>query len=196
MTLSSVKRSDSTDLDVPNTNKATTGQLLRLIKLWHQLSKDQRDIDFRKAAWAREFRAYYPTDEKFFRGCVDELGLTRYQSEELLLQARVSGIVRDLPTWNQLGGFREIRSVVALPAKEQVHVLEIAKTTGRAVRTLVKERIPQAPPAPLTATPLKTAEVKRNNDVALLAEFIAGRRPMNGEIATLVRMYVPDWKPK
>ncbi len=196
--LNSAKRSDSVSVDVPNTNRTMTGQLLRLIKAWHALNNSQQDLDFKKAAWAREFRAYYPTEEQFFRGCVDELGLTRYQSEDLLLRARTGDAVKDVSTWNRLGGFREIRSVVALPPKEQIIVLEIAKSTGRAVRTLVKERLPPPAPIQVTPAPMKAADKKQISDAAAFAQFIAdnvSRLPkMTAEFETRLRMYVPGMR--
>lgn len=169
-----------------------TEKLIALTKQWQKLEADQRDLDFRKAEWARHARGCFQDDRRFIVWCKSDLGVTEAAAQDLALRARAAGVVPDAKTWTKLGGFGQIRAVEALSKREQINVLEAAKSTGRAVRTLVRERHPEMF-AEATALPARVT--KQMSDVETLARFIADhsdRLPkLPSDVAVLVGMYVP-----
>jgi len=167
-------------------------KLIALAKQWSNLQKEQRDLDFRKAEWARKARGCFQDDRRFIAWCKSDLAISDAAAQDLCLRARAAGIVPDAKTWTKLGGFGQIRAVESLPKREQVHVLEAAKSTGRAVRSLVRERHPE-----MFENATRTPEITRRQmtDIELLSQFIAKhidalpRLPSDVEV--IVRMYVP-----
>jgi hypothetical protein len=110
------------------------------------------------------------TTAAFIAWCKSDLGITEAASQDLALRARAAGVVPDAKTWTRLGGFGQIRAVESLPKREQVNILEAAKSTGRAVRSLVRERHPEMFEA---ATQLPERTKTQMRDVEVLARFIA-----------------------
>lgn len=172
-------------------------KLLNLVKQWNKLEAEQKDLDFRKAQWAREARGCFQDDRRFITWCKSDIGLTDAKAQDLCLLARAGGVVTDPKVWIKLGGSREIRAVEPLTKREQVAVLEAAKTSGRAVRTIAKERHPELFSAvpKNDVTPLKKRQM---SDIETLARFIADhahRLPkLPGDVAVIVRMYAPAVK--
>ena len=170
-----------------------TEKLISLTKQWRRLEDDQRDLDFRKAEWARAARGCFQDDRRFITWCKSDLGITEAAAQDLCLRARAAGVVPDAKTWTRLGGFGQIRAVESLPKREQINILESAKSTGRAVRTLVRERHPEMFEN-ATQTPERTK--KQMSDIEKLSRFIADhvdtlpRLPSDVEV--IVRMYVPS----
>ena len=164
-------------------------KLISLVKQFREIERAQKDLDFRKAQWAREARGCFVDDRRFIAWCKADVGLTDPAAQDLCLLARAAGIVPDPKTWIRLGGSREIREVSRLPTKrQQIDVLEAAKATGRAVRALVKERMPANDIAPVIR-----AAPRKMSDAEVLARFIAENvvRKLPPEVEMLVRMYAP-----
>ena len=168
-------------------------KLIGLLKQFRKLESEQKDLDYRRAQWAREARGCFQDDRRFIVWCKSDLGLTEAQSQDLCLLARAAGVVTDPKTWINLGGSRQIRAVEQLATKrEQVTVLEAAKATGKAIRTLVRERLPIAE----TAKPeFRPADKRKMIDAEVLAQFIVAnisRLPkLPSDVAEIVRMYAP-----
>ena len=166
-------------------------KLIELAKQFSRLQADQRELDYRRATWAREAVACFTSEEKFVVWCKSDLAITEAAARDLCLLARAAKVVPDAKTWNILGGSRQIRAVEVLSKRDQVDVLEVAKATGRAIRTLVAERCPKEMPAP-TPSDTTSAQMK---DVERLAKFIAAHidafPQLPGDVEVIVRMYSP-----
>jgi len=160
----------------------------KLIKVWRQIQKDQRDLDFRKSEFSKELRAHFAAgkagDEMFHRWCLDNLGLQRNQTQELLARGIAATIVTDADAWNMLNGYKSIAYVRELPRKEQIAVIEAAKKSGYSIRTIMAKRghtLPGYAPVPVKKsdnpiTPSATKPQRRGvyADITALANFVAG----------------------
>lgn len=166
----------------------------QLVEEWKRLTRARKDLERKESELARKTRDQFADgdrgDEQFIAWLKLKLELTQHQAEELLLRATAIKIVPDEATWRRVGGLREIRAVASLPKRERVEVLEIAKSTGRAIRTIVKERHPPVPkielkPAPIIPikrTPEPIADVTLTGiEAAVLVKFIRSLRgvPVN-----------------
>lgn len=167
-----------------------TEKLIALAKQYRQLQDERRDLDFRQATWAREAISCFSNEDRFVVWCQSDLALTAAAAHDLCLRGRAARIVTDAKTWSRLGGMRQIRAVEPLAKKDQVNILEVAKATGRAVRTLVAERFPTVRPA-VTSTPV-AAQMK---DIERLAKFIASHLDdlpeLPSDVSVIVGMYAP-----
>lgn len=170
-----------------------SGKMMEFIKRWREIEQTQKAIDFERSVLARDIRAEFPDgdegDKKFTDWCAHQLGLTVTGANELLLRATAAVIVPDEKTWNVVGGYRSIRHLQDLPKRDQVNVLEAAKSTGKAILNLVKERGlgPMLPPtaprasAPVVRPPVHqfqapakvVDESQAQQDAETLAKFIA-----------------------
>ena len=176
----------------------------KLIKIWRAIQKDQRDLDFRKSAFSKELRSHFAPgktgDHMFHKWCLDNLGLQRNQTQELLARGAAVTVVPDADTWNVLGGYRQIAHVRELPRKEQVAVIEAAKKSGYAIRTIMAKRghsLPGYAPEPVGRTskqPEKPASKPQRRgvyaDIAALANFVADSKlKLPADIRVIVDMY-------
>lgn len=176
----------------------------KMIKVWRAIQKDQRDLDFRKSEFSRELRAHFPAgktgDNLFHKWCLDNLGLQRNQTQELLARGVAATIVPDADTWNLLGGYRNVAYVRELPRKEQVAVIEAAKKSGYAIRTIMARRghsLPGYAPEPVVRSTGKiekpASKPQRRGvhaDISVLARFVADSGlKLPGDIRVIVDMY-------
>ena len=176
---------------------------------WVELEKKQANLDFERSVLAKDIRAEFPAgelgDQAFINWCDIELNLPAAGAKELLTRATAVQIVPDAKTWNQVGGYRSIRHLQDLPKREQVNVLESAKSTGRAILNIVKERglgpkLPElAPPPPRPTTPYRPPlrEVDHDSDasqeyrdcVALVKYLAKNGKNLPREILAIMARY-------
>lgn len=207
------KHNDDKIPHVPaKTKLALSGVFLALIKRFRALEAAQRDLDFNMSQWARDLRACFesgkPGDNAFVKWCETELSLTEGKARhDLLVRAAAADAVKDIDTWNTVGGFKTIRALTELPRKEQVACLGAVKASGYSLRTVLKERghgpAPIAPGSgPATpiqkrapsAPPAAIADSVAKADAAELAAYIATCTAANGwvlprAIARILKRY-------
>lgn len=185
--------------------------LIALAKRFRKIEADQKDLDFRKAEWARDARAQFPDDERFILWCKSDLGETHSAALSLCLSVRAVAVARDARTWEKIGGRRSILAVEKMPKREQIRTLQAAVARGVSVRAIVNEHTrSSAPPVPYkprvipAGTPLAewVSDCKRGkmSDVEMLARFIADHLDvlpkLPPKVEVIVRMYVPNAKRK
>lgn len=177
----------------------------KFVQLFREIFKEEKDTDFKKsqacADLRKEFSAGKTGDEQFVRWFAIEFGLTAGQGAELLKRAVTFVAIKDETTWKKLGGYVAIRPLQDLPKKDQVSVIEVAKSTSKPVRTIMRERNlgqykPENTNKPEPAKPIKPHEVRAiSSDAKILAEFIRDNvddLPKN--IARIVERYVGQLK--
>jgi hypothetical protein len=155
--------------------------MIKYVKRWQELVRKQRDIDYERSVFAKDLRGEFGTDARFVKWCQEELRLTKVQAEELLLRADLAKTVGTEETWKKVGGFGALRAVEALPIAKRRHVIEVAKTTGKSIRTLVRESDKRSP-AP--AEPLRRSSPQ--DDASRLAQFILEHVP-DAKITATIR---------
>jgi hypothetical protein len=132
-------------------------KMIHFVKRWRELERQQRDLDFNKSLWCRDLRREFPIgtigENQFIKWCDTELGLTAGQASELLARAAAVKTVPDADTWKVLGGFRAIQQLDMVPKHQQVNVLEAAKSSGKSLRTVIKERGYGPKPEDASSTP-------------------------------------------
>lgn len=160
-------------------------KMIQYVKRWQQLERKSKELDYERSVFAKELRSEFGNDAQFIKWCADELGLTATRSSDLLLRATAAKAVPDASTWSRIGGFREIGALAAVPdRKTQIHIIESAKSTGKGIRTLIRENVTHEPPPPRT-TPARDAEE--------LARFIVQNVPedrLTENIRAVVARYV------
>jgi hypothetical protein len=175
--------------------------LIALVKLFRKLEADQKDLDFRRAQWARDARTHFPDDKRFILWCQADLGITYAAAQDLCLSARAAVIVPDAKMWNKVGGARSIKAVLDLPKREQIDTIQSAVARGIGVRSVYNERHPAArEPSVVKGLPTRTpAQKTRDTDVTILAKFIAENHHKLGKLPSaidvIVRMYAPRTAP-
>lgn len=131
------------------------------------------NLDYRLSEWCHQARACFREDHEFIAWMKADLGVTDAVAQDLCLRALAFDVAKDLITWSRLRGFREIRSIEALPTRrERIEALEAAKATDRPVRSIVRE----------------WAEWKATRDMArFIAEAQLGQLPT--DVEAIVRMH-------
>jgi hypothetical protein len=164
-------------------------KLIALARRWTSLDAEERAIHFRRAQLLAEARGCFSDDRKYnvwLRTC---LNFNAWQVEEAHLRVVAARIVKDQRTWDRVGGHTQIARLRGLPQRDQVAVLESAKSTNRSIRTLVQERVASKPSSEVK--PMKKAP----RDVAVLARFIAENirslPPLPRDVEDIVRIYEP-----
>jgi hypothetical protein len=143
-------------------------------KRFADLFKEEKDVDFRKSQACHELRKEFPAGEKGDIQFVDwfeqEFGLTILQGREMLNRATTFAVVKDEPTWKQLGGYKAIRAVEELPKKQQIEVIEVCKATAKAPRTVMRERnYGSYKPAPAPIVPINAPKTPAPADVRAIS---------------------------
>lgn len=156
----------------------TTDKTMHFIKLWRKIQKDQEELDFRKAEWARDLRKEHKSDDAFIEWCRVELEMAHGTADELLRRAKLITVIPDAPTWNKLGGYEKLQPLVSkhLPRKEQVAIVEAAKVSGyvdRPITRVMQQRghLPAPTPARSTAH-LPVIATPTAHEIQRLAAFI------------------------
>ena len=208
MDMSSAVRTDAMSTFAPNTSEPiknmTVDMRHKMIKVWRAIQKDQRDLDFRKSAFSKDLRAHFAAgktgDNLFHKWCLDNLGLQRNQTQELLARGVAATIVPDADTWNLLNGYKSIAYVRDLPRKEQIAVIEAAKKSGYSIRTIMTKRghsLPGYAPEPVVPSnkPIaKTTDKPQRRgvyaDIKALANFVANSSlKLPTDVRVIVDMY-------
>lgn len=163
----------------------TNDKMIRFVKRWQALEQQRKDYEFTRATFAKDLRDEFSTDASFTKWCADELGLTSGQADELLAHARAARSVTDAKTWERLGGFKQIRMLDSLGGnrRSRVEVIEAAKSTGKRIQSIIRERAPKNDSTPRAPTAYEDAES--------LARFILTNcRDMPAAIRSIVSRYV------
>jgi hypothetical protein len=208
MQSSTIRTEAMSAMTSPNVSKQiknmTVDMRHKMIKVWRAIQKDQRDLDFRKSAFSKDLRAHFAAgktgDNLFHKWCLDNLGLQRNQTQELLARGVAATIVADADTWNLLNGYKSIAYVRDLPRKEQIAVIEAAKKSGYSIRTIMTKRghsLPGYAPEPVVPSnkPIEksTAKPQRRGvyaDIKELANFIArSSLKLPPDVRVIVDMY-------
>lgn len=159
-------------------------KLFHLVKRLRLLLAEQKDLDFRISVWCRDARACFPDGERgdqcFVDWCVEETGVTSAQAREFILRATAAKVVPDEQTWKRLNGYKQIGKLEGLPRRDQVSILEAAKSTGRAVQTLVRKH--RAALEPVDIAP--PARPTPSQDARRLADYI--RNATHGKLPKII----------
>jgi hypothetical protein len=203
-------RTNGTDTNglMPPTSKSVKNMTIdarhKMIKIWRAIQKDQRELDFRKSEFSKDLRAHFAAgkagDEMFHRWCLDNLGLQRNQTQELLARGVAATIVSDADTWNLLNGYKSIAYVRELPRKEQIAVIEAAKKSGYSIRTIMAKRghsLPGYAPDPVVKSDKSleksTTKPQRRGvyaDITVLANYMAAQSlKLPADVRVIVDMY-------
>ena len=132
---------------------------------WRKLLNRTKDLDWEKTLFAKELRAEFDAgasgDKALTKWCEVELGMPQYVATELLLRAVMATQV-DKKGYEQVGGFSAVRQIAALDKRQQVHVIQSAKTQNKSVRSVMRDQglLPEPP------------QISANPDAELLAEFL------------------------
>jgi len=152
--------------------------LHKLIERWRDLEKRRKDLDYDRAVWARDLRAAVGSDRAFLEWCSMEILLNEAAAKDLLVLANAAKVVPDATVWKRVGGSREIRAVTPLAKSDQVFVIEKAKSTGKAIRSIVRE---------MTGTPAPSApRTSPSTDAQALAHFVMDVVPQ-GRLTPAIR---------
>lgn len=190
------------------TTTMNNDKLIQFVKRWRDIESRQKSVDYDRSRLASDIRHEFPSgdvgDKKFVNWCAVELGLSEGQSKELLLRAVAFAVVPDEKTYNNVGGYKAIRHLQDLSKRDQVNILEAAKTSGRAILSVVKERglapktIPATvPPARAPVKPYKpfvsespTARASATEDAEALSRYIAMNcKNIPKDILTIMNRY-------
>lgn len=184
----------------------TNDKMIAFVKRWQEIERQQKDLDFSRSKLARDIRNEFDKgdrgDDQFVNWCTVELGITAWQAKELLTRAVAATVVPDERTWKMIGGYRAIRPLQDLARRDQVAVLESAKSSGRAPINIMRERgliqapTPRAMPTPAPIVVMKreparpTDEQSAHLDAVVLAQFIAkNSKHIPKDILALVNKY-------
>lgn len=179
-------------------------KLFDLVKRWRELDRQQKDLDFKKSVWSREARAAFPDgdigDSQFANWLATDLGFTHKDVTEHQLRAVAAKIVPDQKTYKDVGGYRQIKKLEPLNARQRVTVLEAAKATEHTIERVIRDRglaHKTEPKTPLVkvapaATPYKprAPQVDHYAAACILARYLGrhgGKLPR--EIRELVDRY-------
>ena len=158
----------------------TVDQDTRLLRALRSLEKQQREIDFGFAKWAKDLRAVCKSDSEFLTWCQERAGYPLHRAEAMLKRVAVIGLVSDEPSWDKLGGYEKIQPLVThdLPRKEQIAIIEAAKASGYSpkagpITRIMQQRGHLPPPAPVRSTAhLPVIATPTAHEIERLARFI------------------------
>lgn len=160
--------------------------LQRLLEAFLALEREQRDLDFRRAEWARDARSAHNSDDAFRAWCREALELREAQIADLLFMGRAARVIADADTWRRVGGLSQIRAVQLLTSeRDQVSILEAAKANRGAIRTLVREHIAKTTPAKKPGASTLIPVVLTGPDAAALLNYLRSLRRAPLEIKAI-----------
>lgn len=177
-------------------------KMIQFVKRWREIERQTKDLDYQRSVLARDIRAEFSDgnvgDEQFIKWCDVELGLNAAAACELLTRARAVQVCADEKTYTRVGGFKAVRHLITVGKREQVAVLEAAKSQHKNVLTVVRER-EKARAATLPANAnTSTKPVMRYSsfeDAKALAVFVDKHcKDMPAHIRTIVGRYVESAK--
>jgi hypothetical protein len=175
-------------------------KMIQFVKRWRELESKAKDLDYQRSVLARDIRAEFPKgsdgDEAFTKWCEVELGLFVAAACELLTRARAIEVCADESTYARVGGFKAVRHVITLNKREQVAVLEAAKSQHKNVRTIVREReTARAANLPANTNIKPVLRFSTFEDAKALAAFVDKHcKDMPSHIRAIVGRYVESAK--
>lgn len=165
-------------------------------KVFAQLLREQKNLDYRMSVAARDLRADCASDAAFIKWLDTEFGMSPGQAKELLRRAAAVKVVPTADDWNALGGFSKIEPVLEFPKREQAQIINTAKVEARSIPSVIRAIRPISPSNPAPG-PTKS-ERKQMRDAELFAKFIvdnAAHLKIPGDVLIAVQMYVPSFRP-
>lgn len=171
-------------------------------KIFAQLLKEQKNLDYRISVAARDLRDDCASDREFIKWLDAEFGLNEIKACELLDRAAAVSVVSEADDWKELGGFEKIRPVLAFPKREQAAIVKEAKAEVLKIPTVIRRRHPPVPVVPMkrdttVEMPKLRPTSRKLSDAEVLAQWIADgcqmqRGKLPAEVDVIVRMYVPN----
>ena len=172
---------------------------VELRKCWQRLLRKEKDVAFERAVLSKDTRDACGTDHRFLMFMKSIVGFTDHQAREELLRAQAAAIVPDAKTWENLGGHNQILQVRPFDKRERVAILEAAKSSGRSISVVIKDRHPELAKKNENeksdiATPIQKKQMK---DVEKLARVIvdnaASLPELSPDVVEIVRLYFPSF---